>query len=140
MTETKPVAVFSQSFSKDPKGKYGLAKNGILGHAEAGRSSYVALTPEESNDGNVALSDSEKQTKQTARTPAASLGQIVEQMVGTPCPATQQLRWPKFRLRRQLSHKISIIKQNPVHQFFIRHTTNGEIEKHANERDTKRCE
>lgn len=51
-TETKPAAVFSQSFSKDPKGKYGLAKNGILGHAEAGRSTYVALTPEESNEAN----------------------------------------------------------------------------------------
>lgn len=46
----------------------------------------------------------------------------------------------QFRLRRQLSHKISIIKQNPVHQFFIRQTINGEIEKHANEKDTKRCE
>ncbi|BBH04328.1 Plant protein of unknown function D [Prunus dulcis] len=64
-TEAKPVAVSSQSFSEDPNGKDGLAKNGVLGQAEAGRSSYVALTSKESDVGNEALPDSEKQSKQT---------------------------------------------------------------------------
>ncbi|XP_021821431.1 protein trichome birefringence-like 1 [Prunus avium] len=63
--EAKPVAVSSQSFSKDPNGKDGLAKNGVLGQAEVGRSSYVALTSKESDGGNEALPDSGKQSKQT---------------------------------------------------------------------------